>query len=270
MSIFQEISKVTKVFSSVEKTMSLGFNPISNFATALGLTTAAKPVSAAIKSLSPVQKLVATTAAVTTAPAVATVALKNPEKIVDAPSKVLTNYVEFQSDLANLADNPSLDNLKKLGKGSPVILGALGAVGLVSLGKTAVPIAQTIASTRLTSQLNSQNEELNKGLEDWLKAKKNIVTTPTISDMPTNKDSKKDKNVVLDPSNVPATVPNNPNSALPTDTTGRNYTTKVSTNGKRNRSRKRRMLHMQRKQVWNINIGQVGTRNRVNMRSLFN
>jgi hypothetical protein len=118
-------------------------------ATITGTTAVAK---AAIKH--PKQTVIAAVAA----PAVygvvkQTGTFESAKAIAKAPSEL----AQFGGDVANLAQNPSLESAKQLIQESPIISTAVAAAGALALGKALVP---AVVATQQTSAIKEQTEAI--------------------------------------------------------------------------------------------------------------
>ena len=86
--------------------------------------------------------------AAATIPIAAKVVYNKPSTIVEAPAKVLN----FQSNVADLITNPSLDNLTKTVKENPLISTAVGAGGILAIGGGTAGVISSVLSTKATKE----------------------------------------------------------------------------------------------------------------------
>lgn len=135
------------------------------YVTALGVGAVGAAIAAPAAAATAAKALIPAStggkiAAVVAAPAVAGAFVRQPGAALDAVSNAPSALANFGGNVADLAVNPSLDNLVKVGKENPVITGALVGGAVLAGGAKLLP---AIATTRQTEAIQEQTEAL-KGI----------------------------------------------------------------------------------------------------------
>jgi hypothetical protein len=80
-------------------------------------------------------------------------AIRQPAAVGNAITSTPTALANFGGNVADLAVNPSLDNLTKIGKENPLITTAVGVIGGVLGAKTLTSVANIVTTERNTAAL---------------------------------------------------------------------------------------------------------------------
>lgn len=121
------------------------------------------------------------------------------EEVVKAPSNLAT----FGTDIGKAVDNPSLENIKKIGTDSPILTGLTAAGAALIVGKVAGTIA-TIENTKAIKESNEIAKDPNKsavvvggtpGTAKPLEASSltSTASSPSVAQSPSKKQASKRK-----------------------------------------------------------------------------